>query len=160
MKINKQHLPIVTVFFFLVIVGIVFYLMKRDPYVCFLWQKNKTLTVLEPLIDNWDDVTKVASHTPRMGLNTAILQLQEVQRQINFAKFPGCSTPIQKEFLNLTEETIDQYMIFMSGEEYNDSKVALRQEYFLFTVQRLNKRETLDPDNMSLDYLKKLGNEL
>lgn len=131
--------------------GIVsFALSKNDPYICSKKQREEIIAKLNPLIDDWDDANSLASSTSRINLAVPVSNLQSVQKQIRNLDSPKCAKPVIDQALDMTEETINIYLLFMQDEEdfvVNSklSNVRGSQSLFIKYYSRLNKGESTEP---------------
>lgn len=114
----KQYATIVGVVILAVSGLVIFVLSKheRDPYLCSKKQREEIIAKLEPLINDWDDANSLASSTSRINLVTPIGKLQSVQKEVRNLEVPECAKTVIDHFLDMSEDTIDSYLLFMRDE--------------------------------------------
>lgn len=125
-------------------------LLNRDPYICSEKQREQVISTFDPIISSWDDANSLASSTSRINLTTPVSNLQNIQRQVRELEILECAQPVKDKFLDMSQETINSYLLFMRDE--SDSIVQgsfisaeVEQDYFITYYTRLKEGKTLDP---------------
>lgn len=160
-KITKKQYGIASIVIILAIGGLTaLILSKRDPYICSKRQREKVTTQFSPIVQNWEDVEKLASSTSRINLSIPVNELQKIQQQARGVEFPKCAETVKNQFLSMTETTIDSYLSFMRDDP--DSVVSEKMDIarggwlnFLNYYSRLQNGESTDPIKISQADLEK-----
>lgn len=71
--------------------------------------------VLGDVIARWDDANTLANSTSRMSLAPQIAVLQGIRREAEALNVPDCATVAHSYLIEYMNQTIDDYMVFMSG---------------------------------------------
>lgn len=101
-------------------VGGIVYFVTRDPYLCSAGEREKTLTVLEPLMKDWSNADKLAESTARINLSMPVSRLQDIQKEVENLQIPNCSKPVKTYFTIMASDAIDVYLQFMQNDDYDE----------------------------------------
>jgi uncharacterized Zn finger protein (UPF0148 family) len=151
LKLNKNILKYAGIS--VILIAIFFSLKKyinRDPYICSIEEREYFLNQIDPLLKDWEDAKKLASSTARINLALPVSKLQDIQKEARKLKVPKCAEPVSEHFLDMTNETIDSFILFMQNagdkivHEKSISAEASEDSFYKYYYLRLKRGESVN----------------
>jgi hypothetical protein len=90
-------------------------ILTPTPTPCYVQAAPYVEAVLS-LAQEWDDANSLAAGTPRVSLSPAIAALQEIRRRADVLEHPDCVEDVHSTLIRYMDDTIDAYLLFLSGE--------------------------------------------
>jgi hypothetical protein len=132
----------------------VFIISKRDPYICSNQEIEQLTKKLDVIIEDWNDANSLASSSSRIALAIPVNNLQTIQKEVRNLEVSECAQPVIDNFLNITQNTIDGYLLFMQkknestiAEKFSESKESER--LFVTYYSRFKDGKSINPLEVS-----------
>lgn len=86
--------------------------------------------VVNDYLIEWDDITALASSTPRIQLSVHVAELQRVRREFEDEEWPECAAETQRLGVRYMDKVIDAFRAFLSGSESQaNTYIETSEEY-------------------------------
>ena len=141
---RKKEYAVIGVIGVLLVGGVAGSWLNRDPYICSKKQREQVVSAFDPIIANWNDANDLASSTSRINLAAPVSNLQNIQKEAREQEVPQCAQPVKDHFLDMSQETINSYLLFMRDEpdfvvQTSIRSVQSNQRFFTKYYSRLKE---------------------
>jgi hypothetical protein len=76
-------------------------------------QARTFIDTAQPMAERWDDATKLADSTPRMGLAPQIAAMQTIRREAQALDAPSCAEQAKQFLLAAMDASVNAYIAFL-----------------------------------------------
>lgn len=100
---------------------------------------------LNKMIVEWSDASTVATSTARIALSQPVSRLQEIKRNLSEQKYQGCAESTRLLYLDAMNTSINSYLAFMKGKEYELEAMSLTVDYVAQLKQAESEKQSCKP---------------